>query len=60
KKDRKVALVVIISMFLSWLCTKLPAVRDISSGTRIIILTVIMALLAAALFPVPEEGKDEN
>lgn len=60
RKDRKVAIVVIISMFLSWLCTKIPVICDISSGTRIIILTVIMALIAAAVFPVAEEGKNEN
>ena len=60
KKDKKLAAVVVISMLFSWLCTKLPFVRDISSGTRIIILTVLIAMAAALVFPREESGRNEN
>ena len=60
EKDRKVALAAVVSCFMSFVCTRLPVVRDIASGTRIIILTVIIALIFAVLFPVKEENGNES
>lgn len=55
-RDNKIiAGLVIVSMAASFLFAKLPVVRDISSGMRVIILTVIIAGAAAVLFPIKEE-----
>ena len=55
KKDRVIAGVVLISMAASAAFTKLPGLRGISSGFQIIILTILLSGVAAALFPVKEE-----
>ena len=55
KKDKAVLVVVLIGFISSWLCEYLPVISDISSGTRIILLTVIIAAIAAAVHPVKEE-----
>ncbi len=54
KKNKIVAFLVAISFVLSFACEKLPYIRDISSGIRIIILTVVISLAAAILFPIKE------
>ncbi|WP_235829602.1 AzlC family ABC transporter permease [Clostridium nigeriense] len=55
KKDKIILAVVIISMALSFLFTKLPILNEISSGFRIIILTTVIAGGAAILFPLKED-----
>ena len=55
REDRHVLIAVIVAMTASWLCTKLPVIREISAGTQIILLTVIISLAAAVAFPVKEE-----
>lgn len=55
KKNKIVAGVVIISMLASLLFEYIPMLCDISSGTKIIILTLIIASSAAILFPVKED-----
>jgi predicted branched-subunit amino acid permease len=57
RKSKIIAGIVIISMFLSFALTKIPLLNGMSSGLRVIVLTVIIALAAAILFPVKE---DEN
>ncbi len=57
KKNKIVAALVAIGFVLSLACERLPYVRDISSGIRIIILTVLISLAAAILFPVKEGGE---
>lgn len=47
-----------VSMLCSLLFAKLPLLREISSGFRIIILTVLIAGAAAVLFPVKGEECD--
>ncbi len=61
KKEKPVAAAVIISMIVSYGCTILPFIKEISSGTRIIILTVVISLIFAIFFPIelPEETKSE-
>lgn len=56
-RDNKVlAGVVCISMLCSFAMSKIPLLNGISSGTRIIILTVLIAGGAALLFPIKEDG----
>lgn len=51
RTDRVIAGVVAASMLVSCLFTYAPILRQISSGTRIILLTVVISLGAAVLFP---------
>lgn len=56
KKDRHVLIGVVISFLLSYLSTYyIPFVKDISSGTRTIILTIIISTLMALLAPRKDE-----
>lgn len=51
KKDKIVAVLVIISFAASYCFATLPVVSEISEGTRTILLTVLISAGAAALFP---------
>lgn len=55
KQNKVLLFVVIISMALSFVMRVAPLFDFISEGMRTIILTVLIAGAAAALFPVPEE-----
>ncbi len=55
RKNRVILSVVSVSMLLSCLFTYTPVLCEISSGFRIIILTVIIAAVAAVLFPVKDK-----
>lgn len=55
KSDRTVAAVVVVSMAASLAFTFLPLLCQIDSGTRIIILTVAIAAVAAVIWPIPAE-----
>lgn len=60
-RDNKIiAGLVVVSMAASFLFAKLPVVRDISSGMRVIILTVMIAGAAAFLFPIKEEEQTDD
>ena len=52
RKNRVLGGIIIISMLASLLFSTLPVLREISSGFRIIILTLLIASAAAILFPV--------
>ena len=58
RKNKIIAGLVIISMLLSFAFTKMPFVSSLSSGIRVIILTVVIALAAAVIFPVKEEENE--
>ena len=60
KRNKVVACLVFISMAASFACAKLPVVSNISEGTRIIILTVVISLFAAVLFPIKDDHFDED
>ena len=60
REDKHVALVCLVAVAASCLCTYLPVVRDISGGTRIIILTIVLSLIAALIWPVSEESGAEK
>lgn len=54
KKSKVIAAVVVVSMAASYLFSVLPILSGISSGFRIMILTIIIAGIAAVLHPVEE------
>ncbi len=57
RKNKIIAVLVVLSMTASFIFSKVPAFSTISSGMRIIILTVVISGLAAILFPVPQEDE---
>ncbi len=59
RKNKILALLITISMLASFLFDKLRIVSSIPSGTRIIILTIILSSIAAILFPVKEDKTNE-
>lgn len=52
KKDKAVLGAVLTGFILSWLCSALPFTSGINSGTRTIILTIVISAAAALLRPV--------
>jgi 4-azaleucine resistance transporter AzlC len=57
-KKRTAILIIVVTGFLaSWLCGILPWVSSLSSGTRTIVLTLLIAGTAAALKPIGEDGR---
>ena len=55
-KNNKVLLgVVVISMLLSLVFAVTPILKEISSGFRVIILTLVIASAAAYFFPIKDE-----
>lgn len=58
KVDRKVALAVIASFICSLAAAYLPVISSLSDGTRTIILTIVLASLAAILFPVKDDDEE--
>lgn len=55
RKDRAVCLAVAAGFLLSWLFSTLPFLSEINSGTRTIILTILISAAAALLKPVSTE-----
>jgi predicted branched-subunit amino acid permease len=58
KKDRVILALILISFALSLVFRLAPCIRNISSGTRTIILTLLIAGAAAILFPVKDEDSE--
>lgn len=58
KKDKVVAVCVVLSFVFSFIASRLPLIRELSEGTRTIILTILIASAAALLFPV--NSKDDG
>ena len=56
RKNKVLMGIILVSMAASLFFAKLPVLREISSGFKIIILTVLIAGGAAFLFPVKEES----
>lgn len=55
RKQALIGVLVAISFLLSFGAKYCPGIKELSEGTRTIILTVLIAGIAAALFPVPDE-----
>lgn len=60
KKDKVIAGAITISMILSFAFSKLPLISNISSGIRVIILTVAISLSCAIMFPVKDSDEVED
>ena len=61
RKNKKVGVIILLSMALSWACSVMPVVSKLSEGTRIIILTLVIAGAAALIFPVnTDDGEGEK
>jgi len=58
KQNKVITGIIILSMLLSLVFTKLPLLNQISSGFRIIILTIAIAGAAAVLFPIKEDNNE--
>lgn len=58
RKDKVIAVLVVLAFASSWGFAHLPGVSALSDGTRTIILTVILSAGAAALFPRKEEAAE--
>ncbi|MBE6039228.1 MAG: AzlC family ABC transporter permease [Anaerofustis stercorihominis] len=55
KQNKIVGMFVLISFAASYLCGVLPYIKNMSEGTRTIILTVVISAVAAWKFPIKEE-----
>lgn len=60
KKSKVVAAIVAICFGASYAASKLPLISELSSGTRTIILTVVIAAAAAILFPINSDKKSDD
>ena len=62
KKDHIVGIFVLLSFGASFFAAHLPYIMTLSSGTRTIILTVVLSSAAAILFPIKDDNQqsDEN
>lgn len=60
RKNKIIAALVIISMAASLAFSKISLLANVSDGMKIIILTVVISLLAAVLFPVKDEEETAN
>ncbi len=60
KRNKIVAALIVISFAASFAFMKIPLFDGISSGIKIIILTVLISLAAALIFPIKEEGENDE
>lgn len=60
RKNKIIAGLVVISMAAGYGFSRLPGLKNISRGMRVIILTVAIAGIAAILFPVEEDREDDD
>ena len=60
RKNKVIAALVIISMAASLAFSKIPILTNVSDGMKIIVLTVVISLLAAVLFPVKDEEENAD
>ncbi|HAT02149.1 MAG TPA: branched-chain amino acid ABC transporter permease [Oribacterium sp.] len=60
RRNTVVRVLVLLSMALSFACSKLPLVSSLSSGTRIILLTVLLSGAAAVFCPISEEQENST
>ena len=60
RKNHFIGLIVLVSMAASLVFTVAPLLKEISSGFRIIILTLVIAGIAAWIHPIPEADSDHQ
>ena len=59
REKKSTALAVIIAMISSFACAKLPFTATLSSGTRVILLTIVISLIFAIIAPVEDTSDNE-
>ena len=59
RRHKLVGVLIIISFVLSYIANEAAIFAKVSSGTKTIILTVVIASLAAIIFPHPEVEDDD-
>lgn len=59
RKDRAIGIAVVISFLLSGICSVAPVLSSMSSGTRTILLTILISVAAAVLKPVNDESDEQ-
>ena len=60
KENKVIACLIVISFVTSFIFNKAVIFAEISSGIKIIILTVIISLIAAILFPIKNETRENS
>ena len=59
RKNKIIGLFVLLSFVASYIANYVPYISELSDATRIILLTIILASLAAVLFPVNQEEQND-
>lgn len=59
RKEKIIALLIVVCFVLSYLCSILPVISNLSGGTRTIILTVVISTAASILFPRNDDEEAE-
>lgn len=57
KKNRSIGYLVAVSMLASWLMSVIPGLKNLTSGFRVIILTIVLSAAAAWTRPVDTENE---
>jgi predicted branched-subunit amino acid permease len=60
RKDKIIAGIIVVCFTLSFLSCYIPFVKDMSDGTKTIVLTVLISTIAAIMFPHKEERSATN
>ena len=60
KKNAVIAIAVIVSFICSYLCGILPLIKNLSDGTRTIILTILISSVIAIIKPVKDEDMENS
>lgn len=60
KKSKIILGLIVVTMIASSLFTVIPGIKELSSGVRIIILTLLIAGGGAILFPIKEDGTPDE
>ena len=58
RKNRLIAGMIVVSFVLSYLTSIFPITASLSSGTRTIILTVVISVVTSLLFPIKEDEEE--
>lgn len=60
RDNHVIGILIVISFIASYLCSRLSLLASISSGTKTIILTVVISSLAAVIVPHAEDNEEET
>lgn len=60
RKSKILTVLILLSFALSFAAGYIPFIRDLTEGTRTILLTVLLSTLAAVFFPHKEENEQEE